>query len=118
VTHRPSEQIRFGQAEAGQLVGDAQDLFLVQDDAKSFFQQWSQSRMQMLHRFFAFETPHESIFQTTSERTGTVQGQGGHDVVFAAGMDLAQRGAHAGTFDLEAADGPPVLDQVGGLGIV
>ncbi len=35
-----------------------------------------------------------------------------------AGVDLLERGAHAGAFDLEAADGAPVLDQLGGERVV
>ena len=118
VAHRPSEQIRFSQAEASQFVSDAQYLFLVQDDAKGLIQQGCQGGMQMLHRFITLEAPYEGILQSAGERAGTIQGQRCHDVVFVSGVDLAQGGAHAGTFDLEAADGLAMLDQVGGLDII
>ena len=74
--------------------------------------------MQMLDWLFPLEAPHKGILQPTGEWTGTVQGQGCHDVIFVSGVDFAQGGPHSWAFDLEAADGLAVLDQVGGLCII
>ncbi len=112
VAHRPPEQIGFGQAEPGQLVGDAQNLLLVENDPKSFCQQGRQSRVQVLDRFLALEAAHKGLFQTARERSGPIKRQGDHEVIDIPGLDLAQGGAHPRAFDLETADGLPGLDPL------
>ncbi len=114
MAHRPAQQVGLRQAEPGQLVGDAQHLFLVEDHAEGFIQQRRQRRVQVLDRLLALEAAHEGILQPAGERTGAVERQGGHDVIRAAGVDLAQGGAHARAFDLEAADRAAALHPVGG----
>ncbi len=52
VAHGPAQQVGLGQAEAGQVVGDAQHLLLVQDHPKGFLQQRRQGRMQVRTGFF------------------------------------------------------------------
>ena len=118
VAHRPAQQVGLGQAEAGQLVGDAQHLLLVEDHAIGILQERLQGRVRVGSRFQAAVARHEGVLQTAGERAGTVERQGNHDIVDRAGVDLFEGGAHAGAFDLEAADGAAVLDRLGGERVI
>ena len=69
--------------------------------------------MKMTDRFLTFEAAHEGILESAGQRTGTIQRQRRHDVIFGAGMDLAQGRPHPRTFDLEAADGLALLNAIG-----
>ncbi len=118
MAHRPAQQVGLGQAEASQLVGDAQHLLLVEDHAVGILQERLQSRVRVRGGFQAAVASDKGVFQTAGERAGTVERQGSHNVIHRAGADLLERGAHAGAFDLEAADGAAMLDQIGGERVI
>ena len=118
MAHGTPQQVGFRQTETRQLMSYAQHLLLVENDPIRLFQQGLQAGMQMLDRLQAFEAAHEGVLQPAAERARPVKRQGCHDVIRSAGMDLAQSGAHAGAFDLEAADRPATFDPVGGLRVI
>ena len=118
MAHRTPQQVRFCQIKSRNLIGNPQYLFLIQDHAKGFIQQWGKSRMNVFYFFLAFETAHKGILQSATERARTIQSQGRHDVIFTARMDLAQCGTHAWTFDLEATNRFALLDPLSGCWII
>ena len=63
-------------------------------------------------RFFAQVAADKGILQPAGEWAGAVKRQRHHDVIHRLGVDLPQRGAHARAFDLEAANGAPVADDL------
>ena len=118
MTHGAAQQICVCQAEPGELVGNAQHLLLVQDDAVRICQQRCEGRVELSARLLAEMAADKSILQTAAERTGAIQCQGNHQVIDGMRLDLTQGGAHTGAFDLEAANGARLADGLCSCGIV
>ena len=59
--HGAPQQVGICQAETGDRVGDAQHLFLVEDDAEGVLQERLEGGVKMLHLFFPLETAHKGI---------------------------------------------------------
>ncbi len=118
VAHRPPQQVCIRQAEPCQLVRDAQHLLLVQDDTVGILQKRRKGRVEVRYGFFAAMAADEGVLQPAGQGTGAIERQGNHQIINALCPDLAQRGTHARTLDLEAADRPPVVYQVSGSWII
>src|SRR5208283_2311494 len=74
--------------------------------------------MQMSDLLFAFEATNKGILESSAEWARAIQGERCHDVIFTAGMDLAQSGAHARTFNLKTTDRLPCFHSLRCLCIV
>ena len=109
VAHGATEQVRIGQAKAGQIVGDTQHLLLVQDDAEGLAEHGGQGRVQMLHGCETLIALDEGVFQPAGQGPRPVQCKSGHEVVLCPCVNFPQGSSHAWRFNLEITNRSPAL---------
>ena len=115
LAHRPPQQIGATQRVARHLLGDLHHVFLVDDDAVALGQDVVDLRMRRLGdpRVLA-----PAIFRDAGHRTGTIQRNGGDQILEPVGLHLAQHVAHALAFHLEHPAGVPLPQHLKRLPVV
>ena len=109
LAHGAAEQIGLAEREAGQHLGDLHHLFLVDDDAIGLLQDRLDHRVQALDRLAAMLAVDVAV--DVVHRAGTIERDDGDDVLEAVWLQLAERIAHALTFELEHADRVAMLQE-------
>ena len=112
LSHSLSKHVGLAHGEAGQHRGDTHDLFLIRDDTIGVLE----NRRELRQLVFDFGLPllagNVIIDHSALERTGTIEGVQGNQVVQPFGLRLAQQFTHAGAFELEHAVGLAVAEQL------
>jgi len=116
--HRPTQLIRLGRVEAGQVDGELHELLLEQRHAQGLLQRVAHQRMGVGDRLLAVLTPDVRMHRAALDRAGPDQRHLHHQVVEAAGSEPGQ-GSHLGTaLHLEHPDRVRPAEHVVDLGIV
>ena len=113
----PPQNISFPQAEPRELVGDAQDLLLVEHHAVGASQNRLQAGVEVACGFLPPVAADKRVLQPTAQGSRLVQSQADRDVFEGAGAQLLQCAPHPGRFGLEAADGAGSGEEIAGGGV-
>ena len=116
LAHGAAEQVCFAEREAGQAVGDLHDLFLIEDDAVGFLENFFQLREFVGDFGFAVFAIDEVVDHAALDGAGAVEGVEGGKVLDARGLIAAENVAHAVGFKLEDGGGVAAREEfVGGF---
>lgn len=107
--------IRFGEAESGELMGDTDDVFLIDHHAVGLMQDVVEFR-QYSTRFFAefgiAVALDVGAHHAAARDARTDDGAGRHQAQVVVGLQFGQQRAHGGRLDVEAADGLALSQEV------
>ena len=110
LAHGAAQEVGFAEAVARQHLRELHHLLLVDDDAVGLFQDRLGERMQVVRLLDAVLAVDVSL--DVVHRAGPIQRHHSDDVAEAVGLELAQRLAHARTFELEHAAGIALRNQL------
>ena len=116
--HGLSEQVRLAHGIAGDFHRDLHDLFLVEDNPVSFFQERFQTRQRIFRIFQAVAAADVGIQHAGSNWTGPVHGVTGNQVFQLVRLELFQQVLHARGFKLENGLGVAMAEDLEYLFIV
>jgi hypothetical protein len=111
-------RVGVGQVEPGHQLGDAEHLLLVKDHSVGVGDGLGHGGMGETDRLDAPAAVDEGTDHLGLQRTGSVEGDGGDDVVEVPLLEAGGEVALAGRFELEQPDGSPVADDLVGGGVV
>ena len=115
LAHGAAQQVGAAEAVAGHRLGDLHHLFLVDHDAVGLGQDVVDDRMRRVP-FLAVLAP--AVIGDVGHRAGTIQRDGGDQVLEPVGPHLPQRVAHALAFHLEHPAGIAALQHLVGFRVV
>ena len=119
LAHGAAQQVGFAERVAGQPVGDLHHLFLVDDDAQRFLQDFLQFRKFVFDLLAAVLAIDEVVDHAALNRAGTVERVQSGEIFDGIRLVAAQHVAHAVRFKLEHAGGQAVVkDLLVGLLVV
>ena len=122
LAHRLSENVGSGERIAGDLLGDAHDLLLVDDQAVGLGQDVLEGLGEFgvdgLDRLPAVLAVGIVVVGVHAHRAGAVQREHRDDVLEPGGLHAAQQISHRATVELEHTEGVPAGQQLVGRGVV
>jgi len=105
LAHRTAEEVGFTERVSGEAVGYLHDLFLIDDYAQRFLENFFEFGEFVFDLAASVLALDEVIDHAALDRAGTVQGVEGGEVFDRVGLIAAENVAHAGRFKLEDAGG-------------
>ena len=118
LAHGAAQDVGFAERETGQAIGDLHHLFLVQDDAVSFFENFLELRQFVADFSFAVFAIDEVVDHATLDGARSVKSIEGGEIFNARRLIAAKNVAHAVRFKLENGGGVAAGEKFVSIGIV
>ena len=116
LAHGAAQKIGLAHRIAGQLAGDAHDIFLIGHHAEGFVEDRLERGMEIIRLLLAALAG--DVFGNGIHRARAIERHQRHQIVDVVGLHLAHQIAHARAFQLEHADTVAARQHLEGRGVV